>query len=182
MLHEDESFKSGMKQDIADMDAIIAQFLDFIRGAEGEAANLGSLNDVIRDTASRYRREGKFLTLELGVLPQIRLRPLAMRRMLTNLIDNAYHYGGGDVEISTKVHDSCVILRVRDHGPGLPQGESERLLRPFERLDIARGNQGGSGLGLAIVARVARIHGGDLKLLNHPEGGLEACLQIPIAT
>lgn len=182
MLHEDESFKSGMKQDIADMDAIIAQFLDFIRGAEGEAANLGSLNDVIRDTASRYRREGKFLTLELGVLPQIRLRPLAMRRMLTNLIDNAYHYGGGDVEISTKVHDGCVILRVRDHGPGLPQGESERLLRPFERLDIARGNQGGSGLGLAIVARVARIHGGDLKLLNHPEGGLEACLQIPIAT
>lgn len=180
MLPQGEGFKPGMEQDIADMDAIIAQFLDFIRGAEGEVANMGSLNDVIRDTASRYRREGKFLQLELGVLPEIKLRPLAMRRLLTNLIGNAYHYGGGKVQITTQVADQRVILSVRDHGQGLPQGEAERLLRPFERLDIARGNNSGSGLGLAIAARVARIHGGDLKLLNHPEGGLEARVEIPI--
>lgn len=181
MLPDNESFKSGMEQDIADMNAIIAQFLDFIRGAEGEEPNPGSLNDVIRDTASRYRREGKFLQLDLGVLPKIKLRPLAMRRLLTNLIDNAYHYGGGNVQITTRVEQQRIILSVRDHGAGLPQGEAERLLRPFERLDVARGNQGGSGLGLAISARVARIHGGDLKLLNHPEGGLEARLEISIA-
>lgn len=181
MLPEGEGFKPGMEQDIADMNAIIGQFLDFIRGAEGEETSVGSLNDVIRDTASRYRREGKFLQLELGVLPRIELRPLAMRRLLTNLVDNAYHYGGGNVQITTKIANQRIILSVRDHGPGLPQDEAERLLRPFERLDVARGNQGGSGLGLAISARVARLHGGDLKLLNHPEGGLEARIEIPVA-
>lgn len=182
MLPENEGFKPGMEQDIADMNAIITQFLDFIRGAEGEDARVGSLNDVIRDTASRYRREGKFLQLELGVLPAVPLRPLAIRRLLTNLVDNAYHYGGGNVQVTTKMENQRVVLSVRDHGSGLPQGEAERLLRPFERLDIARGNHGGSGLGLAISARVARIHGGDLKLHNHPEGGLEARIEIPVAS
>lgn len=179
MLPPDSELRPGMVQDIADMDAIIAQFLDFIRGAEGEKASMGSLNDVVRDTASRYRREGKNVQLELGVLPPIPLRSLAMRRLLTNLIDNAYDYGGGRVQVTTQLKDGMLTLSVRDFGQGLLQSETERLLRPFERLDIARGREGGAGLGLAIAARVARIHQGDLKLQNHPEGGLVASVVIP---
>lgn len=179
MLPESDEMRNGMVQDIADMDAIIAQFLDFIRGAEGEAATLGSLNDVVRDTASRYRREGKIVQLELGVLPQLPLHVLAVRRLLTNLIDNAFKHGGGKVEVSTQARDGQVVLVVRDHGPGLPQSEAGRLLRPFERLDVARGSENGSGLGLAIAARVAGVHQGGLKLQNHPEGGLVASVSIP---
>jgi two-component system osmolarity sensor histidine kinase EnvZ len=180
MLPTGSGQRSGMVQDIADMDAIIAQFLDFIRGAEGEQASMGSLNDVVRDTASRYRREGRNVQLDLGVLPPIPLRSLAMRRLLTNLIDNAYDYGGGRVQVTTQLKDGMLTLSVRDFGPGLLQSETERLLRPFERLDIARGREGGAGLGLAIAARVARIHQGDLKLQNHPEGGLIASVVIPV--
>lgn len=181
MLPGNNELRSGMVQDIADMDAIIAQFLDFIRGAEGESATLSSLNDIVRDVAGRYRREAKIVQLELGVLPELPLHILAMRRLLTNLIDNAFKYGGGKVQVFTRLEVDRVLLMVRDQGPGLPQGEAGRLLRPFERLDIARGEESGAGLGLAIAARVARIHGGDVHLRNHPEGGLEAKVEIPLA-
>ncbi|HEY0267889.1 MAG TPA: ATP-binding protein, partial [Methyloradius sp.] len=73
-----------------------------------------------------------------------------------------------------------IILSVLDKGPGIPESQMQRLLRPFERLDTARGNEGGSGLGLAIANRIARLHKGELTLKNRPEGGLEASLILPI--
>ena len=175
-------FKAGMVQDISDMDAIIGQFLDFVRGAEGEAETEISIQELLRDIATRYERPGKVLNLELGEVPDIRLRPLAIRRLITNLVDNAFHYAGGEVKIRTWQQKNLIEISVIDHGPGLPQAETERLLRPFERLDVARGNRGGSGLGLAIAARIARLHGGELKLQNLAEGGLEARVEIPVAT
>jgi two-component system osmolarity sensor histidine kinase EnvZ len=181
-----DAFKQGMVQDIGDMDAIVGQFLDFVRGAEGEAEVTISLNDLVRDVASRYMRSGKPVQLELGMLPEIKIRRLAIQRMLTNLVDNAFHYGVGSdgkskVEIHTLRHEAGVILSVRDHGAGLPEAEAERLLRPFERLDPARGREGGAGLGLAIAARIAHLHGGELRLRNHEQGGLEASIKIPMA-
>jgi two-component system, OmpR family, osmolarity sensor histidine kinase EnvZ len=173
--------KAGMVQDIGDMDAIIGQFLDFVRGAEGEAEVETDIHGLLRDIASRYARQGKLLPLELDTMPEIKLRPLAMRRLLTNLIDNAFHYAGDKVKIRARQRENHIEISVIDQGPGLPQAETERLLRPFERLDIARGNRGGAGLGLAIAARVARLHGGALKLQNITKGGLEARVEIPVA-
>jgi two-component system, OmpR family, osmolarity sensor histidine kinase EnvZ len=107
-----------------------------------------------------------------------------MQRMLTNLVDNAFHYGVGSdgkckVRIRTWRQGYDWILSVRDSGPGLPDAEAERLLRPFERLDPARGKDGGAGLGLAIAARIAHLHGGELRLRNHEQGGLEASIKVP---
>jgi two-component system osmolarity sensor histidine kinase EnvZ len=180
------SFRQGMVQDIGDMDAIVGQFLDFIRGAEGEVASIIDLNDLIRDVASRYQRTGKPLQLELRDLPHVSIRRLAMQRVLTNLLDNAFRYGvnkdgKSNVEINTWHQDTAIVASVRDHGSGLPEAEAERLLRPFERLDKARGKDGGSGLGLAIAARIAQLHGGELRLRNHAQGGLEATIKIPVA-
>lgn len=174
--------KAGMVQDISDMDAIIGQFLDFVRGAEGEVAVETNIHALLRDIASRYARQGKRLPLQLESVPDIKLRPLAIQRMLSNLIDNAFHYAGGEVKVRARQREEGLEISVIDQGPGMPQAETERLLRPFERLDIARGNRGGAGLGLAIAARVARLHGGELKLQNRPEGGLEARVEIPVAT
>ncbi|MFM9912335.1 MAG: ATP-binding protein [Methylophilaceae bacterium] len=181
MLPEQEGLQAGMVQDISDMDAIIGQFLDFVRGAEGEGEVETDIHEMLRDIASRYARQGRLLPLELDEMPSIKLRPLAIRRLLANLIDNAFHYAGDKVKIRACQRDGRIQISVIDRGPGLPQAETERLLRPFERLDIARGNRGGAGLGLAIAARVARLHGGELKLQNRPEGGLEARVEIPIA-
>lgn len=155
------------------MDGIIRQFLDFIRGIEGESSSPGDLNTLVRSVAERYQRSGKTVQLNLSNLPEISLRPQAMQRLLANLIDNAFNYGGGPVEISTAADQGKVLLSVTDHGPGIPEDEMPRLLRPFERLDQARGSGAGSGLGLAIADRIAKMHGSTLQLLNRPEGGLE---------
>lgn len=138
MLPQSSVDKSGMEQDIADMDAIIGQFIDFVRGAEGEKTVSTDLNELIRGVAARYERQAKPLALDLGELPELRLRPLAMRRLITNLVDNAFHYGGGAVTVRSYAADGTVLLSVMDRGPGLPEAEAERLLRPFERLDTAR--------------------------------------------
>lgn len=180
MLDKDADLKSGMVQDIDDMDAIIRQFLAFVRGAEGETEVMGDLNQLVCEIAERYGREGRQPVLELGHVPEFAFRPLAMQRLLTNLVDNAFHYGGNIVVIRTKVRDHKVSMSVLDRGPGLPEAETERLLRPFERLDAARGREGGSGLGLAIAARIARLHGGELRLRNRNRGGLEAIVELPV--
>lgn len=178
MLPPASADKPGMEQDIADMDAIIGQFIDFVRGAEGEKAVSGDLNLLIGELATRYTRQGKSVRLELDTLPELTMRPLAMGRLLTNLIDNAFHYGRGEVTVRSSVGEHGIVISVMDNGPGLPAAEVERLLRPFERLDSARGREGGSGLGLAIAARIAQLHRGELRLLNRPEGGLEARVHI----
>lgn len=180
MLPEQEAMKSGMVQDIDDMDAIVGQFLDLIRGAAGEAPAPVDLDALARELAERYRRAGQILQLDLGGVPQLPLRRFAMQRLLTNLVDNAFHHGAAPVALTTRVEEGRVLLCVLDSGPGLPAHEGERLLRPFERLDRARGGARGAGLGLAIAARIAGLHGGTLMLRNRPPGGLEARVELPL--
>lgn len=179
MLPQADGLRSGMVQDIDDMEGIIRQFLDFIRGIEGEAPHRGELNDLVRGAVERYRRNGYRIRLNLGEPPSVELRPQAMQRLLANLIDNAIKYGHGDVEVATGVRGAQAILSVLDRGPGIPEAEIPRLLRPFERLDQARGMGSGSGLGLAIAERIARLHGGELILTNRADGGLEARILLP---
>jgi two-component system osmolarity sensor histidine kinase EnvZ len=179
MLSASDALKSGMIQDIEDMDGIIRQFLDFVRGLEGETEQKEDLNALIQSCADRYARSGKTLHLNLGTVPELILRPLAMQRLLGNLIDNAFAYGGKKVEIMTRNQNGSIQLSVLDDGPGIPEKEMDRLLRPFERLDSARGQDGGSGLGLAIADRIARMHGGSLSLHNRPSTGLEVRITLP---
>ena len=113
----------------------------------------------------------------------------AITRAVTNLIDNAWKYGGGEVKIKaavTQEHgqrgtvNTEIWLEITDHGPGIPPAETERLKRPFTQLETARTNASGTGLGLAIVERIARLHDGRLELLPNPGGGLLARLVLPI--
>lgn len=103
-----------------------------------------------------------------------------MQRLLDNLIDNAFAYGRGEVTVTSKITAGAIVVSVLDNGPGIPPSQIARILRPFERLDTARGNEGGSGLGLAIADRIAKLHKGHLTLHNRPQGGLEVKLTLPI--
>jgi len=181
MLPQQEALKAGMVQDVDDMDAIVGQFLDLVRGTAGEAVQPVDLAALAGELAERYRRAGKDIALHLAQLPPLPLRRFAMQRLLSNLLDNAFHHGSAPVELAIAQHGGQVWLRVMDHGQGLPEGEAERLLRPFERLERARSDAGGAGLGLAIAARIASLHGGTLRLLNRPEGGLEARVELPLS-
>jgi two-component system osmolarity sensor histidine kinase EnvZ len=186
MLPEDPG-KAGMVQDIEDLDAIVAQFLSFLREGAGETPEDIDLNALASAVCERYSRAGAQIALDLQSIPVMRLRPTSMQRLLSHLIDNALKYGKAldqpraQVELRTWRDGATVFLGVLDHGPGLPVESVERMLQPFTRQDESRTGASGSGLGLAIVDRIARSHGGRLKLLARAGGGLEARVELPIA-
>ena len=182
MLPDDKcgNLKHGMVEDIADMDNIIHQFLDFVRGVEGEPSQMVDINMLLKSLQERQSRAGRELIIEFAPTYFIAIRPLAMQRMLDNLVGNAYVYGKGEVRVASRITAENIIISVYDNGPGIPESHAEKLLRPFERLDTARTNAGGSGLGLAIADRIAKLHKGKLELINRAEGGLEARLSLPI--
>jgi two-component system osmolarity sensor histidine kinase EnvZ len=176
----DSALKTGLEQDIEDIDAAIGQFLDFARVTEGEAVVPdGDLNAIARELCDRYVRAAKAVSLRPGTLPPLALRPLAIQRLIANLVDNALRHGGGQVEVATTTAGEKAILEVLDRGPGVPPGDAERMLQPFTRLNAARSGAG-TGLGLAIVDRIARMHGGGVQLLAREGGGLRARVELPL--
>ena len=175
------SLKDGMIEDISDMDNIIHQFLDFVRGVEGEPTKMMDINELLKALQERQSRAGRALKVKFSKPYFIPFRPLAMQRLLDNLVGNAYAYAKGEVTVESHITAEHIVVSILDNGPGIPPEHAERLLRPFERMDSARTkNEGGSGLGLAICNRIAKLHRGQLSLLNRPEGGLEARLTLPI--
>jgi two-component system osmolarity sensor histidine kinase EnvZ len=178
----DPAVREGMQADIEDMDGIINQFLDFARDAAAEAPQArADLNALVEMLVDRYRRRGQPVEAHLAQLPPLKLKPMAVQRMVTNLVDNALRYGGGPVEIETGREGEMAVLKVLDRGPGIPEQEVERVMQPFTRLEQARSDMQGAGLGLAIVDRVARMHGGEVRLAPRSGGGLEARVELPVA-
>ncbi|TCO82807.1 signal transduction histidine kinase [Plasticicumulans lactativorans] len=121
---------------------------------------------------------GRAFTLS-GQAQPLRARPLALRRCLANLIDNAAFYGER-VEVELEDTPERLTVRLYDYGAGIPEAAIEQVFQPYVRLERSRNrNTGGSGLGLGIARHIARAHGGELTLHNHPQRGLEARLQLP---
>ena len=165
----------GMTADIDEMDQVIGQFLEFARG-ENEVRETQDPHALLHEVAAHYAKLGKNVQVRPAQLPPFPFAPMALRRAIFNLIDNALRYAGEPVEVEARAEGGRIVLEVLDRGPGIPDGEAERLKQPFTRLDSARSGRGGAGLGLAIVERVARAHGGKLELAPRPGGGLAARL------
>lgn len=178
---EDTGLQSGMVTDLAQMDDIIGQFLDFARGEIQEKEVALDPNQILAAVARRWEERGQPLVLATAPLPPHPLRPRALERAVANLVDNARKYAPGPVELHSSQDKEELHLEVWDQGPGIPPEETERLKRPFTRLENARSNTTGTGLGLAIVERIAKLHGGGLELLPRPGGGLIARLRLPLA-
>lgn len=181
MSGAEESLREGMMADVEEMDRTIGQFLDFARTDGGEPLALVNLAALIEDLVAQYRRRGtENLALALENPVHATVRPLALRRAIANLIDNALRHAGSGQPIDIALHrqEQRIFIEVRDRGPGIPAAEIERLKRPFTRLETARANPVGAGLGLAIVDRIARQHDGTLDLLPGENGGLIACVTI----
>lgn len=181
MLHDsDRQLRAGMVEDIDDINAIIEQFVAYAREDDSERPALIDVNALISKLTERYARSGNNVAENLTKLPQIFARPLALQRLLANLIDNALRHGNGMVAIVSGVHDDVVRISVLDRGPGIDAENAAALFRPFARSGSARSGKPGSGLGLAIVERIAKLHGGQIALLNRSGGGLEARLELPL--
>jgi len=135
-------------------------------------ALLESLQRDYQDTGSEVAIEGRVTQPFSG-------RPLALRRCLTNLLDNAVRYGKR-ATLRAEEAPARLTIRVLDEGPGMTDEELERAFEPFYRGESSRNRAtGGTGLGLGIARNIARAHGGDLELRNRPQGGLEAILSLP---
>lgn len=163
--------RSGMERDIDELDGIVGQFIDFVRDGRDEPAAPVDLVTLLQALAADEARHGREWTLHLPTSATLPARPLALRRALANLFDNAARHGAAPFEAALEPVDGGWRIRVLDRGPGVPDTALADLGRPFHRVDAARGTPG-SGLGLASVARVAAVHGGRLALRNRDGGGL----------
>lgn len=170
--------KEGIIRDTEDMDQIITQFISFVRDGRDERAQKGNLNDLVEDCVLTNRINNEDIEFELGELPQVSFKPLAMKRLVTNLLQNGLKYAGAPLMVTTGIYGNKIRISIFDQGDGIDDAEMERLFQPFARGNTARSG-GGSGLGLAIVRRIAEMHRGTVSLINRPEGGLEARFEMP---
>ncbi len=179
-LLDDEELGEKIRRDVDDMQAMVNATLDFMRGTESREeahpldlmALLESLRDDAQETGGRVRLNGFIARPYHG-------RPLALKRCIGNLLDNALRYGGR-ADIEAKDSDKVITLTIADRGPGIPSDVMERVFEPFVRLEGSRArHSGGTGLGLGIARNIARAHGGDLVLKNRDGGGLIAELSLP---
>jgi signal transduction histidine kinase len=175
-----EELRHGVARDIADMQAMIAAATVYVRGVTQAGVrrplDLQSLAESVVDDMVDQGHE-------VSVLPGGRVvvegDPVALRAVLDNLVGNALRYGG-DAEVSVRAEDERAVVEVRDHGPGLPPDELDRVFEPFFRSEGSRNRDtGGTGLGLASVRGVLNLHGGEAHVSNHADGGLVARIELP---
>jgi two-component system osmolarity sensor histidine kinase EnvZ len=179
----DIGISRDIQQDVTEMEQMIESLLAYLAGEHNAAAEDPALIDisVLCATFADDKADSGFDVSYHG--PEhclARLRPVAIRRVMSNLIDNALHYAHL-VEVRLDVKADELVISVEDNGPGIPEDQREHVLTPFARLDVARmRDTTGFGLGLPIVARVASIHGGHFTLETSHLGGLLARLNLPL--
>jgi two-component system osmolarity sensor histidine kinase EnvZ len=180
--------KDSMDQDIDEINQIINQFLDFVRGFDDEPINSLNFGNFLTELKKQHAVLGTDLKIskitrskDIPANLFIDVRPLAFKRLFDNLINNGVKFSNSNkIELVAKLYNEKIVINVLDNGPGIPKAEREKLLEPFERLDQARGSIGGSGLGLAIANRIVMVHNGKLELTNRRSGGLNVKLTFPI--
>jgi two-component system osmolarity sensor histidine kinase EnvZ len=159
MSGADAAAARGMSADIEEMDQVIGQFLEFARG-ENEARAEQDPGALLEEVGEHYAKLGRKVSVRKEALERFPFARMALRRAIGNLVDNALRYAGEPVEVVARQEPRQLVIEVLDRGPGIPRSQTERLKRPFTRLDESRGSHGGAGLGLAIVERVPRPGGG----------------------
>ena len=179
----DATARAHMVDDIEQVDATIDKFMDYARPlpVQREKVDLGGcINDALRACGSRSPLHASVhIPHDIEVLGDA----VELRRVFTNLLENALRYARGPdgtarVDVDAEVQAQKVIVTLRDHGPGVPEEQLPRLTQPFFRGDAARTAASGSGLGLAIVNKAVARMGGHLLLRKHPQGGLVAELAL----
>lgn len=178
----DGTVRAEMEHDIREMDELLQSLQSYVDPAANskvpERVDLAAMAMTLVDSAADH---GDSTTYDGPDSLVATLRPVAVRRALRNLIDNALHYAGSATVRLTRDGETAVIT-VEDDGPGIPEDKLEEVQHAFVRLDAARARDTpGMGLGLAIVRRAIRNEGGQFALSNRAEGGLCATVRLPLA-
>jgi len=166
-----------MGEDIEEMERMLNEYLEFSRHQKREDTNNINLNDLIKDIIKKYTNAQIDFHYDKNI--KINVRPNAIKRCITNLIDNGLSYGK-KVEIIMKKTANDVIILIDDDGSGIPEKEYLNVIKPFYRVDKSRGqNKSGVGLGLSIANDILRSHGGSISLDRSPLKGLRVKISLP---
>jgi len=168
----------GLKSDVAEMLQMVEAYLSFARGEGDEQAQMTDLMRLLGDAVATARRAGAAVALAGPDALEIPVRPDALRRCITNLVDNAARHGS-HVWV-TVIQGRTVDIIIDDDGPGIPEAMRETVFQPFFRMENSRNaSTGGIGLGLTIARDIMLSHGGSLTLETSPQGGLRARCALP---
>ena len=177
-----EALRDRIAADIAEMDALIAQVMAFVRGEQAdERRERFDLDALAADCAEGFAETGSAVTFAGGAPLMIEGDPAALRRAMANLIDNALKFAGA-ATVTARRRGELAVIEVRDRGPGIDPAELDVVFAPFHRAERSRSREtGGAGLGLSIARQAARSAGGDVTLALPDDGGLIAILTLPIS-
>ena len=181
--------KKSMEEDIFEIDNILNQFIDYVRGFNQEATVTTNLNEFF----SHMKKQHQILNRNIVFVSNLKIpifydiKPISFRRLFDNLINNAFSYSTGEVVITIRKHKENISISVLDDGPGIPPDQIQRLLKPFERFDVISmnkkqiaDNRESCGLGLAIVDKITEAHNGKLVISNRAKTGLEVKIILPL--
>lgn len=180
----DAELRDKLIEDLSATQAMVREGLDLARSMDSaepyQPLDLDSLLDTVCSDAADAGQE-VVLDGQCGL--SVMARPSALRRCLTNLIDNAVKYGGHArlvVQQATEQNKTCARIRILDDGPGIPPDQLDKVFEPFHRVETSRSRDtGGTGLGLTIARNILEQHGGSIRLANRSQGGLEVTVILP---
>jgi signal transduction histidine kinase len=177
---EDDEQRQKVLNDIAEMDGMIRETLAFARDdVARERRGKARLDELIDDLCRSMADGGADVSFASSDPVTIELSPIALRRALANLIDNAIKYGKR-ARVALNEAAGNAIVTIDDDGSGIPESEMERVFQPFQRIDTSRNRDtGGVGLGLSVARTIIRGHGGDITIVNREEGGLRVTATLP---
>jgi signal transduction histidine kinase len=175
----DEPLRARFAADLDEMESLVRSALALFKGLDdAEAFERIDVDGLLRTLVAEYAELGAAVALEGRAHGFVQGKPRALKRCLTNLIDNALKFGKRAV-VGVEEGDA-LLIRISDEGPGIPEELLERVFEPFYRLESSRSRDtGGAGLGLSIARDIAQAHGGTLTLRNRPQRGLVAELRLP---
>jgi two-component system osmolarity sensor histidine kinase EnvZ len=179
MMPEDDA-AGALREDVHDMERMLEAYLAFARGEGTEKPHSRDLGVLLGEVVSRARRGGAAVELATEGDLRLPLRPNAIRRSFTNLVENALRFASR-VAVHARRLRGAVEVTIDDNGPGIPADQREEVFKPFFRIEASRNPAtGGVGLGLTIARDVVRGHGGDIVLDDSPEGGLRVRVRLPV--
>jgi signal transduction histidine kinase len=180
---EDKAARAKVLRDLDDMQQMVTSTLSFIREeSASEPQSTVDIGSLLSRVCDDFVDQGQDVTLE--DVPRwilVDCRPVALRRALGNLVDNAVKYGHS-ANVSLVQDDSFLSILVKDQGPGIADDRKEDVFKPFLRLEDSRNREtGGTGLGMSVARTIIRAHGGDISLNNRAEGGLSIKVRLPLS-
>ena len=169
-------------QDIDEMEKMLDGYLAFVSGEGGEKSGFIDVNEMITSIINKYRKNtNAMIRFSTNYdVSAIQGREQALRRAVTNIIENAFHYGK-EITVAITSDDKRLEISVDDDGPGIPKDKRDDVFKAFYRVDPSRNKEtGGVGLGLAIAKDIVVSHGGSIELSDSQLGGLRVVISLPL--